>query len=57
MLFSLLLARTSISLCSFILFFDILSNFLINLVVKEKIKVKLELAIPTGTPIEVIKKL
>ena len=34
----------------------ILSNFLIIPVVKEKIKVKLSLAIPTGAPITVVKE-
>ena len=40
----------------FFLFLVILSNFLIIPVVKEKIKVKLALAIPTGAPITVVKE-
>ena len=50
MLLSLLLASIRILLC-FFLFLVILSNFLIIAVVKEKIKVKLALAIPTRAPI------
>ena len=38
------------------MFLVILSNFLIIPVVKEKIKVKLALAIPTGAPITVVKE-
>ena len=37
--------------CFFFLLLVILSNFLIIPVVREKIKVKLTLAIPTGAPI------
>ena len=37
--------------CFFFLFFVILSNVLIIPVVREKFKVKLALAIPTGAPI------
>ena len=57
MLFSLLLARTSILSYFSFLFLVILSNFLKNPVVKEKSKVKLTLAIPTGAPIIVIKEI
>ena len=49
MISSLLLANMRI-LCFFFLFFVILSDFLIIPVVREKIKVKLALAIPTGAP-------
>ena len=38
------------------MFLVILSNFLIIPVVKEKIKLKLALAIPTGAPITVVKE-
>ena len=38
-----------VSVC-FLLFLVMLSNFLTILVVREKIKVKLALAIPTGAP-------
>ena len=50
MILSLLLANLRILSCFFFLFLVILSNFLIIPVVKEKIKVKLALAIPTGAP-------
>ena len=50
MLLSLLLANIRILSCFFFLFLVILSNFLIIPVVREKIKVKLALAIPTGAP-------
>ena len=49
MLLSLLLANRVLS-CFFFLLLIMLSKFLIILVVKEKIKVKLALAIPTGAP-------
>ena len=49
MLLSLLLANIRILLCFFFLFLAIFSNFLTIPVVREKIKIKLELAIPTGT--------
>ena len=39
------------------LFFVILNNFLINTAVKETIKVKLPLDIPTGTPVTVVKEI
>ena len=50
MLSSLLLSNIRILSRSFFLFLVMLSNFLIIPVVKEKIKVKLALAIPTGVP-------
>ena len=49
-LFSLHLTIIRILSCFFLLFLVILSNFLIIPVVKEKIKVKLVPAIPTGAP-------
>ena len=51
MLLNLLLANIRILLCFFFLFLVIFNNFLTIPVVKEKIKVKLALAIPTGAPI------
>ena len=56
-LFSLILARTSNLSCLFFLFLDILSNFLIIYVVKEKIKEKLALFILTGAPVIVLKEI
>ena len=50
MLLSLLLANIRILSCFFFLFLVIFSNFLTIPVVREKIKVKLALAIPTGAP-------
>ena len=50
MLLSLLLAITRILSCFFFLFLVIFSNFLTIPVVREKIKVKFALAIPTGAP-------
>ena len=49
MLLSLLLANIRILSCFFFLFLVIFSNFL-TIPVREKIKVRLALAIPTGTP-------
>ena len=49
-LLSLLLANKKILSCFFFWFLVMLSNFMIIPVFKEKIKVKLALAIPTGTP-------
>ena len=49
-LLSLLLANIRILSCFFFLFLVIFSNFLTIPVVREKIKVKLALAIPTGAP-------
>ena len=51
MLLSLLLASIRILSCFFFLFLVIFSKFLTIPVVKEKSKVKLALAIPTGAPI------
>ena len=50
MLFNLPLANTRILSCFFFLFLVIFSNFLTILVVREKIKVKVALAIPTVAP-------
>ena len=50
MLLSLPLANISILSCFFFLFLVMLGNFLIIPVVREKIKVKLLVAIPTGGP-------
>ena len=47
---SLLLANIRILSCFFFLFLVIFSNFLTIPVVREKIKVRLALAIPTGAP-------
>ena len=57
MLLSLLLANIKILSCFFLLFLVILSIFLIIPVVKEKIKVKLTLAIPTGAPTILVKEM
>ena len=57
MLLSLLLPNIRILSCFFFLFLVILSNFLIIPVVKEKIKVKLALAIPTGAPIILVNEI
>ena len=56
-LFSFFLARTSILSCFLFLFFVIPSNFLFISVVKEKNKVKIALAFPTGAPITVVKEI
>ena len=50
MLFTLLLANTTILSCFVFLFFVMLSNFLIISVVREKNRVKLAPAILTGAP-------
>ena len=50
MLWSLLLANIRILSCFFFLFLVILVSFFIFAVVREKFKVKLALAIPTGAP-------
>ena len=47
---SLLLAKIRILSCFFFLFLFIFSNFLTIPIVREKIKVRFALAIPTGTP-------
>ena len=57
MLFNLLLANTKILPCFFFLFLVILIHFIIIPVVREKIKVKLALAIPTGAPITAVKEI
>ena len=49
LLLSLILDNIRILLCFFFLFLVIFSNFL-TIPVREKIKVRLALAIPTGTP-------
>ena len=54
---SLLLANIRILLCFFFFFLVIFSNFLMIPVVREKIKVKLALAIPSGTPIVVVNEI
>ena len=56
MLFSSLLARTSILSCFFFLFLVILSNFLIIPVAKENTRVKFAVTIPTAAPVTVLKK-
>ena len=50
MLLSLLLANIKIFSCFFFLFLVVLNTFLTIPVVREKIKVKLALSIPTGDP-------
>ena len=57
MLLSLLLASIRISSCFFFLFLVIFSNFLIIPVVREKIRLKLAVAIPTGTPIILVNEI
>ena len=57
MLLSLLLANIIILSCFFFLFLVIFSNFLTIPVVREKIKVKLALAIPTGAPIILVNEI
>ena len=57
MLLSLLLAKIRTLSCFFFSCLVILSNFLIVPVVKEKIKVKLALAIPTGVPTTLVNKM
>ena len=57
MLFSLLLANIIILSCFIFLFLVMLSNFLIIPVVREKIKVKLGLAIPAGAPTTLVNKM
>ena len=57
MLLSLLLANTSILPWLFFFFLVMFSNFLIIPVVKEKPRVKLALAIPTGAPITLVKEM
>ena len=50
-LFNLLLARSTILLCFFFLFFVISKNFLFIPVAKVNARVKFAVAIPAGTPI------
>ena len=50
MLLSLVLASIRILSCFFFLFLVIVSNFLTIPIVREKIKLKLALAIPAGAP-------
>ena len=50
MLLTLLLVNKKILSCFFFLFLVVLSNFLTIPVVREKIRVKLALTIPTGAP-------
>ena len=57
MIFSLLLANIRILSCFFFLLLVMLSNFLIIPVVREKIKVKLALAIPTGAPATLVNEM
>ena len=57
MLLNLLLANIRILSCFFVFFLVVLSNFLMIPVVKEKIKVKLGLAIPAGTPMILVNKI
>ena len=57
MLLSLLLTSVRILSCFFFLFLVMLSNFFTIPVVKEKIKVKLALAIPTGAPTMLVKEM
>ena len=57
MLFHLLSASMAIVLCFFFLFLMIFNNFFIIPVVKENTRVKLALAIPTGTPITLAKEI
>ena len=54
MLLSLLSGNIRILLCLFFLFLAVLNNFLVIPVAKDKIKVKLALAIPTGAPTTLI---
>ena len=57
MLLSLLLANIRVLSCFFFLFLVIFNNFLTIPVVKEKIKVRLALAIPTGSPITLVNEI
>ena len=56
-LLSLLLANRRILSCFFLLFLVVLISFLIIPVVREKIRVKLAPAIPTGTPTILIEQI
>ena len=57
MLFNLHLASITILLCFFSLFLVIPNSFFIIPVVKENTRVKLALAIPTGTPTILVKEI
>ena len=57
MLLSLLLAKIRILSCFFFLFLVIFNNVLTITVVKEKIKVRLALAIPTGAPVILVNEI
>ena len=57
MLLSLLLDNTRILSCFFFLFLVMLRNILIVPVVREKIKVKLALAISTGAPTTLVREM
>ena len=57
MLLRLILVNIRIVLCFFLLFLVLFSNFLIIPVVREKIKVKVALAIPAGAPTTLVKEL
>ena len=57
MLLSLVLAKIKILSCFFFLFLVIFNNFLTIPVVKEKIKVRLALAIRTGAPIIIVSEI
>ena len=57
MLLSLLLANIRILSCFFFLFLVLFNNFLTVSVVKEKIKVRLALASPTGAPIILVNEI
>ena len=56
-LFNLLLANITILLCFFFLFLVMLNNFFIITAVKENRKLKFVFAIPTGTPITLVKEI
>ena len=56
-LLSLLLANIRILSCFFFFFLVIFNNFLTIPVVKEKIKIKLALPIPTGAPITLVNEI
>ena len=53
----LLLANIRMLSCFFFLFLVLFNNFLTILIVREKIKVRLALAIPTGTPTIVVNEI
>ena len=57
MLLSLPLVNIRILSCFFFFFLVIFSNFLVIPVVREKIKVKLALTIPTGAPIILVNEI